>query len=688
MKKTNKKSQHRPLKKKSPEVKAFDVSKNRREIIFFVIIVFCLPVLLYLQTLKFGYTHFDDDHLISNNISFLKDFHNAPKAFLTDAFTDRDSHFYRPLQTISYMTDIHLSGENSTWMYHLTNILLLGLIACVLFLLLRKFLIPIRLALLSTLVYCAHPLFISSIAWLPARGDLQLMFFSLLSFLFFTEFLQKKKIIYFFLHWATFTIALFCKETAIFLPLLFIIYYFTFSSEKRFEKKYFLHLSLYAVSGIYWFWLRSMAIGDLFNRNEILGVTGNDDLIGLTAVLSNLRTIPESLVNFFIPFDIAPIPGFSVFKTIIGIGIIALIGILFYKNKETSGKEKLFCLLWFLLLLIPTMLFKNNLIDYLHHRFFLPLIGILLFMLFLFPKKWFEKGDIKRSWIIVAVFLVLASFTFVKSRAYSNPIAFYKSTIFHNSNSALAYYNLGIEYNAQGAYDKVIDYYTKAIELKPDYATAYNNRGYVYNLQGYFDKAIADYNTAIESNPDYALAYNNRGVTYNNQGLYNKALNDFTKAIELFPDDASAYNNRGATYGRQGIYDKAIIDYTKAIELKPDYAAAYHNRGMTYAHQGLNEKAIADYNKAIEIKPDFTQAYNNRGMAYGNEGLYDKAINDFTKAIELKPDYAEAYNNHGMVNNRQGLSDKACQDFNKAEEFGSEDAKKNITEFCTRTKIR
>ena len=142
-------------------------------------------------------------------------------------------------------------------MYHLSNILLLGLISCLLFLLLKRFLIPPKLALLSTLIYCAHPLFVSSIAWIPARGDLLLTFFSLLSFLFFIEFLQKEKIIYLFLNWVAFTIALFCKETAAFLPFLFIIYFFTFHTEKRFEKKYLFMIILYAVSGIFWFWLRS-----------------------------------------------------------------------------------------------------------------------------------------------------------------------------------------------------------------------------------------------------------------------------------------------------------------------------------------------------------------------------------------------------------------------------------------------
>ena len=228
--------------------------------------------------------------IISKNITFLSDFGNAHQAFLTDQFIDKSSSFYRPMGTLSYMVDIQLSGGNNTWMYHLSNILLLGAIACSLFLLLKRFLIPPKLALLSTLIYCAHPLFVSTIAFIPNRGELLLAFFSLLSFLFFIEFLQKRKIIYLFLNWAAFTIALFCKETAAFLPFLFIIYYFTFHSEKRFEKKYLFIIVLYAVSGFFWFWLRSKAIGGIQIRN---------DVFGLTALLLNLRIIPEIFSKVF-----------------------------------------------------------------------------------------------------------------------------------------------------------------------------------------------------------------------------------------------------------------------------------------------------------------------------------------------------------------------------------------------------
>ena len=526
------------------------ITVKKKSSVLFIIIAFCIPLLVYLQTIKFGFTHLDDDLIISNNIAFLSNPGNAPLAFLTDQFIVKSTPFYRPIGTLSYMMDIQLSGGNKTWMYHLSNILLLGAVASLLFLLLKRLLIPPQLALLGTLIYCAHPLFVSTAAFIPNRAELLQAFFSLLSFLFFIDFLHKNKLKYLFFHWAAFTIALFCKETAAFLPFLFIIYFFTFHPEKRFEKKYLFIIALYAVSGIFWFWLRSKAIGDISNP---------DEEFGLMAFLSNLQVIPESVAKFFVYFDFAPIPAFSLIKAIIGLAIIVLIIFMCFKSKERSKKEKIFCFSWFLILMLPPMLYKHPLIEYLDHRFFLPLIGILLFILFIFPKKWLKKGDINRPWLLIVVFIFLSSFTFIKSRSYSDPMTFYNSAISKNSNSAVAYNNRGLLKSDRNDFQGAISDYNKAIALCPTYDLAYYNRGCV-KLNNLNDNtgAKADFNMAISINNKYANSYYNRGVANFNLGKLQDAMDDYNKAITIDPGYAKAYYNLGFTKEFNGDYKGAI----------------------------------------------------------------------------------------------------------------------------------
>jgi len=609
MKKHHKKAKYRPKKKPTSATRYFTCPVGREGLILSALLVFCIPVLLYLQTVNFKFVDFDDNTIITNNITFLNDLQNVSQAFTTDAFIDGDSHFYRPLQTISYMVDLQLQGKHDTWMFHLTNILLLGFIACLLFLILIIFKIPRSLAILSTLIYCAHPLIISNVAWIPARGDLLLMLFSLAAFLFLIEFLKKKSLLFLLLSWAAFTLALFSKETAAILPVVFIIYYVTFQKEKRFDNKYVLLIALYAGSGIAWFWIRSNAIGNFSNGNEVLDILSKNGEVGIIPFLLNLQTIPESLTNFFFPFDIDPIPNFSMIKTVIGSGIILLLGFLLFKNSGRPAREKIFCISWFLLLLAPTMLFKPYYFDYLHHRFFLPLIGMLLFVMFSFREEWFLKSKKTITWVMLALFLILSVSTFVKSRSYADPMTFYNSAIDNNPKSDFAYIH----------------------------------RGYLYQTHGRINKSISDFTKAIEINPDYAEAYNNRGIIYANQGQYDKAIKDYSKALKLKPNNVETYNNRGLLYVNKGLYTKAVADFNKVIELKPDLAEGYNNLGMAYGNQGFDDKAMAGFTQAIALKPDFAQAHNNLGMAYIVKGYKNKACTEFTKAANLG--FKEAENN-------------------------------------------
>jgi len=367
----------------------------------------------------------------------------------------------------------------------------------------------------------------------------------------------------------------------------------------------------------------------------MLDVIGRNNHFGLLPVLRNMRTIPEMLASFIVPLDIALIPNFSLFKTVTGLLILILTGVLFFKSKTRSKGELLFCLGWFLLFLLPTMLYKHERIDYLQHRFFLPLVGILLFLLFSVPANWIKKGNKIITIILVVILIGLSTSTFIKSRAFSDPMKFYSSAIKQNPASYFAYNNRGFILSKQRSYSKAIEEFTNAIQLKPDYAQAYYNRGNALSFKGLNDNAISDYSKAIAMEPNYTDAYTNRAAVYLSLGQVDKALVDCTKSIELKPDNAMAYYNRGTIFLDHGSYDKAIDDCSKAIEIKPDYAMAYYIRGESYKSKGLDDQAIFDYSKALSIKHDIADAYNSRGLVYMKRGLNRQACQDFRTAGEL-----------------------------------------------------
>jgi tetratricopeptide (TPR) repeat protein len=319
------------------------------------------------------------------------------------------------------------------------------------------------------------------------------------------------------------------------------------------------------------------------------------DTIGLMPFISNLRTIPESLAEFILPLYIAPIPAFSMLNTAIGIAIMGIITALLFANSGRARKEKFFCLSWFLLFAMPTMLYRNEFYDFLNHRFFLPLIGILLFIILLVPRKPLEKHDVRITWFMVAAVVVLAFTTAVMCRAYENPLTFYDSVISHNPNNALMYNNRGNARLAAGDVSGAIDDLTRALQLNPNMAVAYYNRGNAYDAMGGLAEAIKDYDKFIELNPQEAGGYVNRGNAYDTGGDHEKAIKDFDRAIELDAHDVYAYNSRGLAYDELGEHEKAIKDYDIAIKLNPNFAAAYCNRGIAYQARNMLPEARQDF---------------------------------------------------------------------------------------------
>jgi tetratricopeptide (TPR) repeat protein len=249
---------------------------------------------------------------------------------------------------------------------------------------------------------------------------------------------------------------------------------------------------------------------------------------------------------------------------------MSLIIILLFKNKERPVKEKIFCLTWFLVLMLPPLLIKNIFIDYLDHRFFLPLIGILLFLLFVFPKKWLRNGDIKISWLLVVFFLFFSIFTFIKSDIYSSPVTFYDTAISHNPNCALAYFNRGNIKSNMGDKPRAIEDYNNAIANDSNLLEAYINRGIIKSMKGDNVGAIKDYNKAIAINPNCAEAYNNIGNTNYSQSNNIGAVDNYNKAIAINPNYSEAYTNRAIVKYNLKDFTGTIEDCEKVLKLNPN----------------------------------------------------------------------------------------------------------------------
>jgi tetratricopeptide (TPR) repeat protein len=210
------------------------------------------------------------------------------------------------------------------------------------------------------------------------------------------------------------------------------------------------------------------------------------------------------------------------------------------------------------------------------------------------------------------------------------------------------------------------------VRKAPGNARAFNNRGSAFNDIGQFDRAIEDFNKAIALKPSYFLAYLNRGSAFGNKSRLDRAIEDFGKAIALEPS-AVAYYLRGIIFELEGRTDKAIGDYEQAIALHPAYLEAYIRAGVLYGKSGAFDKAIDQFNRAVAINPNYSLAYVNRGFAYSLMGRYADALRDLDKAIELDRSPAGTYVSRGRVYLKMGDKEHAVSDFRKACDLGEQE---------------
>jgi len=541
---------------------------------------------------------FDDDSLLLSNQEFFTEDGSLSTIFTTDAFMENDKTFYRPLQNMSFLIDVKLSGGMNVWMFHLTNVLLFSIIAFLFYFLLLRFNISRVYAFIGTLLYASHPLFVSAVAWIPSRGDLLLTLFSIAAFIFWIRFIDNKKYHFLILTWLFFTLALFSKETAAFLPLVLLLHFLIFTPKPKIDFKMILLGFLMLCTALVWLFLRN------------LSVAGSD--LNLTALdfFRNMLTIPVSLAMFVVPYSFSTVPEFTLTNVLIGCVLIILLIVFSVKSKSQPGKQKIFYLLWFLLLLIPTFFAKTKEWDYLEHRLLLPLAGILMLVLLHIQNK----NKVKVTSVMVALIVVFSVVTVFKTKGYENPVSFYEA-VKHNKNKPEVYYFL---------------------------------KGNVEQVSENLDAALRSYNAAIKYDPNHRKALNNRGIIKQERGDFEGALADYNKAIDLGMKNFHIFKNRATVKMTLEDYTGAIKDYGTALEYE-FHAEILYRRGQAYLMSDDDENALEDLDKyALEGTVD-PEIFTTLGISFGQKNQFEQSLYCFTKAIETDSTYTPAFFNRAFA---------------------------------------
>jgi tetratricopeptide (TPR) repeat protein len=488
----------------------------------------------------------DDELLIVGN-GYIRSFSNIFKIFTTDIFHwITDSNFYRPLFSLSLMLDFSIWKLNP-FGYHLTNLALHILNACLLFYLVNLLTSRLRVAFIASLFFLVHPVHTQAVTYISGRADPLACFFLLSAVLFFVKASRIKnnpENILYPLVALCFVFALLSKEIALVLPLLILSYDYCFGNIFKNIKVHLIFLS--------------MALLYITFRNKFFPFSSAGMLpFNLAIRLINLPKVVLFYLSLLIfPWNLRIERSFPIsesFDLSVLLSFLLLVIIFIGIFRTRHKKIVLFSSLWFfisLLALTNIVLPLNAFVS--EHWLYLASLGFFIVLALTLDKLLSQDiliAKVKLSSrfnlvLLVIVLTTLALLTIARNFEWRNSIILFESTLKSEDNPK-----------------------------DPHIVRVHFNLGCAYLKEGFFDKAIGEFKEALNRLPfprSWRVEYQ-IGIAYLNKGSYPEAEEHFLKAVEANPEHISTYSYLIYLYKKTGNLKKASDIRQRALKVKPLY---------------------------------------------------------------------------------------------------------------------
>lgn len=494
------------------------------------LIIAVVGFLLYAWTLTFQLTYLDDHTLIIDRADVITGWRGIPIIFTTDAFFSGTNFYYRPLLNLSFMLDGAAAGD-SYFLYHLDNILLHILAASLVWALLRRLAANRQLAFFLTLIFLVHPVLTQAVAWLPGRNDSLVAIFVLAAMLSLRRFTDNWRIGWALAYAFFYFLAILTKETAVFLPLLALVHFWTnLEGRRRYWAEQGIILALSAAAAFSWFLMRNFAFGSERVRAGA----------ALAGILENWRDALIMAAKMILPANLSVLPVSADSTLWYAVVALPLFAAAIWFSRRRRRARLWFGLAWLLIFFLPPFAIVHGAPFFLEHRLYLPLIGLLVVA---GEIDWLKKLDWsqRRVQVAAAIFLVLlASITLGQSRYFKDEHVFWRAAVAQSPHSPLAQ----------------------------------KNRGAMLYLSGQPDQALVHYELALANNPEEIMVNNNIGLIYLEQGQYERAEQYLKRELEINPNYDKALFNLGELYSRQGDQLAAAFWWRRALAANPYHQSA------------------------------------------------------------------------------------------------------------------
>ncbi len=602
--------------------------------------ILLLTFISFSSSLNNQYVNWDDDRNFYENelITTINDktfWTNSKEIFVSDVIGN-----YNPLTIFTFAIEQKLFDDKQRpFIRHLNNILL-HLVA-VWFV----FWIGVRLKLglygssLLALLFAIHPMRVESVAWITERKDVLFGAFYLASLYFYIKGKQdgfrKRDFVYVGLF---FTLSLFSKIQAVFLPLSMILVDYYLSKDSKITIRSILNKTPLLIG--------SLIIGlvNIYFLKEN-GSIDEQEYSGITRVFIGSYSLVVYYIKALIPYRLSPLYPYpasldwTFYASILSFVVTGAVLLMAYLKK---WKVWFFGLGFFMINIFMLLQILGAGQGFLADRFtYIAYFG-LFFILAYYLKKGLDTNPKLKLPILVGTACLTLGYsfmTFQQNKIWEDSGTLWTHTLKYYKNSTLPWGNRANFYRDSKRTKEALSDYNKVISLKSDKPEPYNSLARLY-------------------------------FNFNDRDSLLKALHNYNKAIELNPNDVEYRVNRGATYARLGDGQNAIRDLNGAEQIDPGFANIYLNRSVINNQNGNIDAALADIDKYLNLKPNFPDMWYEKARIHNFKNQANEGMSAITTALSMNNKKGLYYMERAKSYTMLGQKDKAIQDVKTAQAYG------------------
>lgn len=623
-----------------------------------VALIFVATTLAYLPAVRGGFLWDDDAHVPQAGLRSLG---GLERIWCEPGATQQ----YYPLLYTAFWVEHRMWGDDVVG-YHLTNMLLHGLAACMVVAIVRRLAVPG--ALLAGLVFALHPVGAESVAWISEQKNTLSAVFYLGAAFAYLGFDRNRRASHYGIATVLFIMALLSKTVTATLPAALLVIFWWQCGRLRWRRDVLPLVPWIGVgvfAGLFTASVEQVLVG-AHGKAYALSLLGRCLLAGRAAwfYLGKLAW-PADLI-FIYPRWVVDTGIW--WQWLFPLGVLGLVGFLCWvatrrtqdPARQRAARAPLAGCLFFIGTLFPALGFVDVYpfrYSYVADHFqYLAMLGIIVPAAAGLSLALARTPTPLRSvaWASVAGLLaIFAVMTRAQCAMYRDAETLYRVTLARNPDCWLARNNLGVIWaDTPGRLYDAISQYQMSLQENPDDAEAHNNLGLALSrLPGRLDDAIAQYQEALRQEPKYPVAHNNLGSAWLLvPGRLDDAVAEFQEALRLQPGLVDAHNNLGSAWLKMpGKLSDAVTQFQEALRLAPDNAKVHDNLGNAWLETpGRLDDAIAEYREALRLQPGLVDAHYNLGTAWLQEPGHAKdAIAEFHEALRLDPANAHAWHNLG-----------------------------------------